>query len=727
MIQWVVTLVLLAGGVEKPDEPHPFPPGQLERYEALFQRMQHGEKDLEGPATELVAANPDNPRAHRFLGKVLMQAGQGERAIAELQRALSLGIAPAERRADVLADFARLEIKADPDDARRKLEEAKSLAPEAPNVYHAAFQLELAQNNTHAARQNAERLAQLVPDSARAHAILAGIRWDDDDHLGAHEAVLRARAHGAHEPYFREIESVTRPERWFHLGLWILLGCVVVLGSWLGLVALVGRILSRAELSALADVKAELSTGARTTREARVERVYAWVLWSAVALLVVALPALIAGTAALGIGLVWAMFQIGYISIKLLLIVVAGTAVALWGMVRALFVRLNAGAGHRLTPEEEPRLHALAADVARAVQARPVGEILLHPGAAIGVNERGSTLRVLLGRGTGVLHLGYAALQNLTVGELRAVLAHEYGHLSHGETQLTPVLARVEISSITMLQGTARAGLLSLINPAYWFLRGYVLVYLRITRGQGRRRELLADRVAALTYGGDTFARALTRAGEASGDMNRAVNVMGILRRVGIRADSLYALQSMRRSEMLQPLRRALEEESRHGPESEFDTHPPDAERIARVQGIEGTVPDDPAPAVSLLSRPESIATELSAEVISQLPPPDKSQPVPVAPLEEVARAMARLLDAHELASKATREAVPHLAAAVEGLSRTLGPEHPFVGRQLSELSELRRKAGDVPGADADAARAKGIAAADAARAPSASRPSSGA
>ena len=81
----------------------------------------------------------------------------------------------------------------------------------------------------------------------------------------------------------------------------------------------------------------------------------------------------------------------------------------------------------------------------------------------------------------------------------------------------------------------------------------------------------------------------------------------------------------------------------------------------------------------------------------------------------------------HELASKATREAVPHLAAAVEGLSRTLGPEHPFVGTQLSELSELRRKTGDVAGADADAARAKGIAAADAARAPSASRPSSGA
>src|SRR5262249_60612259 len=129
-------------------------------------------------------------------------------------------------------------------------------------------------------------------------------------------------------------ESGTRPGGWGRLGVWGLRGCGVGLGAGLGLGALVGRGLSRAELSALADVKADLGSGARTSREARVERVYGWVLWSAVALLVVALPALIAGTAGLGLGLVWAMFQVGYISIKLLLIVVAGTAVALWGMVR---------------------------------------------------------------------------------------------------------------------------------------------------------------------------------------------------------------------------------------------------------------------------------------------------------------------------------------------------------------------------------------------------------
>jgi hypothetical protein len=128
------------------------------------------------------------------------------------------------------------------------------------------------------------------------------------------------------------------------------------------------------------------------------------------------------------------------------------------------------------------------------------------------------------------------------------------------------------------------------------------------------------------------------------------------------------------------------------------------------VKGVEGSVPDDPAPAVSLLARPERMATEIAAEVLSQLPAPDETQPAPAASVEEVTRAMARLLDAHELAGKSTKEAVPHLASAVEDLSRALGPEHPFVGSQPSELADLRRKTGDAAGAAADAARAEAIA-----------------
>lgn len=716
MVRWLLSLVLLAGGPEKPDEPHPFPQDRLAEYQALFDRMQRGEPNLEAPTAAFLAANAGNPRAHRLMGLVLLRAGDRTRGAAELEEALRLGIGPVGRRAELLAQLGRLELESDPVRARQRIEEAIRLEPDEGNVLYAAVLLDLQSHHPHDARTRAERLVQLAPDSGDAQALLSAARWDDGDHLGAYEAVERARALGASRPYFDEIESGTRPERWGGGGLWALLACAAVLGAWLGLVALVGRALSRAELSALAEVRADLGSGTRTPREARVERVYTWVLWSAVALLLVALPALLAGTAALGVGLVWAMFLLPVLSLKLVLLVVVGTAIALWGMVRGLFVTLNGGEGRTLGRDEEPRLHTLVEEVAAAAKARPVGEIVLNPGAAIGVQERGSTLGVLLGRGTGVLHLGFAALQHLTVGELRAVLAHEYGHLSHGETQLTPVLGRVETASIAMLQGTAQGGYLAYINPAFWFLRGYVRVYLRITRGQGRRRELLADRVAALTYGGDTFARALTKVGQANHDVGRAVRVLGALRSAGIRAEGLYRLQALKRAEMLPPLRHALEEESTRAAHGEFDTHPPDAERIERVRGIEGTVPDDPAPAVSLLAGAEKMAAELAAEVLQQLPPPDESQPAPAGSVDEVSRALSRLLDAHELAAKSTEQALPHLAAAVEDLSQALGPEHPVVGEQLSELAALRRKHGDLAGADADTARAEAIAEAHRAR-----------
>jgi Zn-dependent protease with chaperone function len=116
---------------------------------------------------------------------------------------------------------------------------------------------------------------------------------------------------------------------------------------------------------------------------------------------------------------------------------------------------------------------------------------------------------VLLGRGERVLHLGFWTLFDLDKSELKAILAHEYGHFSHGETRLTPVIARIKNTAVQMLMRTARMGGAMLLNPAYWYLRFYVKAFFAATGGHSRRKEILADRAAALAYGGDVFGRAL--------------------------------------------------------------------------------------------------------------------------------------------------------------------------------------------------------------------------
>jgi len=395
-----------------------------------------------------------------------------------------------------------------------------------------------------------------------------------------------------------------------------------------------------------------------------------------------------------------------------------GTALALYGLVRGLFVSRPPQAGKALTRAEEPELYRVLDQVAAAARSHPVDLVILQPGPGVGVYEEGSTLAVLAGRGKRVLALGYGVLSHLSVGELCAVLAHEFGHFSHGETRLTPVLWRVEASSVQMLMGMAASGKVVMFNPAFWFLRWYVKVYLRISRGQGRRRELLADRVAALSYGGETFARALTRVSEASEDLSRAVALLGALRKAGVGASagSLYQLQDLKRAQTAAPLRAALTAEREGRSPNRYDTHPPDAERIARVAGIRGSRLDDRSAAVSLLARPEQSAIELAALVLKRLPDPDPAMPRPARSADEVVQALSALQDAHGSCRNGLPGSLALLESALEGLSAALGPEHPFLADQLRELAAARRGDGDEAGAQAALDRAEKIDAGEARR-----------
>src|SRR5256885_15573041 len=103
-----------------------------------------------------------------------------------------------------------------------------------------------------------------------------------------------------------------------------------------------------------------------------------------------------------------------------------------------------------------------------------VDRVYLEPDAGVGVRETGGALRILLGGGTRVLHLGWAAVRACDVSALKSVLAHEYGHFSHGETRLIPVVGRIQGSLIGILQRMAQLGGIVKLNPVWWYLRLYL-------------------------------------------------------------------------------------------------------------------------------------------------------------------------------------------------------------------------------------------------------------
>jgi Zn-dependent protease with chaperone function/Flp pilus assembly protein TadD len=703
-----VLLLALLSSQTTAAEPHPFPPGEQALYESLFSAVEKGEPNLEAPLQRLISAAPDNPRVHRLAGYYYRAVHDSARAQAAFERALGLGIGPATRHAETLVALADVVWATDRTTARSYLERALAETPDNPHVVAVAARLDANDGRTHEAREHLEHLAALLPADGKLRADLAAAQWNDGSHLAAAESVRRARELGTERDYFAQIESETRFQRWSVLAGKIFGISALVLTTILGTIALAGLLLSRAEIQSLADVHAHLEAHERTRGEARVDRVYSVVLWVAASLLFVALPVLVVGTLGLGVGLIWAMLSMQIVFLKPVLVVAVGTLLAVFGLFRGLFFRRPLGEGKFIARAEEPRLYGLLDEVAIAARAKPVDQVILQPGPGVGVREDGSTLEVLSGRGKRVLALGYGALQQLTVGELSAVLAHEYGHFSHGETRLTPILWRVEVSAVRMLMGMGAGGRMVMLNPAFWFLRWYMHVYVRITRGQGRRRELLADRLAALTYGGDTFARALVSASEADEDLLRALNLLGTLRSVGLDGEPLYHLQDMKRQQTAAPLRAALAaDRSRRNP-NPFDTHPPIADRIRRVVGMPGARADDPRPASSLLSNPEKSASEVAAPLLARLPEPDPDAPRPLKPAE-VSRAVSALQDAYGLKQHGLPGALSAFEESLNELSNTLGAQHPFLAEHFRELSESRRRAGDTAGAEAAEQRATAI------------------
>lgn len=125
-------------------------------------------------------------------------------------------------------------------------------------------------------------------------------------------------------------------------------------------------------------------------------------------------------------------------------------------------------------------------------------------------------LRQLGGQTERCLILGVGVLDGLDLGAFKAILAHEYGHFSNQDTAGGGFALAVRRSIVTMAVHLAQGGAATWYNPAWWFVKGFHRVFLRISQGASRLQEVLADRWAAFTYGAASFERGLRHVIERS-------------------------------------------------------------------------------------------------------------------------------------------------------------------------------------------------------------------
>jgi Zn-dependent protease with chaperone function len=365
---------------------------------------------------------------------------------------------------------------------------------------------------------------------------------------------------------------------------------VMIATAWIGTLLLLlagGGLLSQATLRAARRVPPQPS-GQAQGADALLRRVYRAVLWMSCAFYWVSIPLVALVVLAAAGGVLYLLFSIGHIPIKIILLVVIFAGVTLKSIVKSLFVRTtDDDPGLRLDLAGQPRLRALLGEVAARIGTRPVDNVYLTPGTDLAVQERGGMLRQLGGQTERCLILGVGVLDGLDQGSFKAILAHEYGHFSNQDTAGGGFALAVRRSMMTMARHLAEGGAATWYNPAWWFVNGFHRVFLRISQGASRLQEVLADRWAAFTYGAAAFERGLRHVIERSvlfdAHANAAVS-SAVDSRIQIR--NLYQFNPAelpRQADLSQEIAAAMSRQP-----TPYDSHPAPLDRFAWAHAVAG-------------------------------------------------------------------------------------------------------------------------------------------
>lgn len=267
--------------------------------------------------------------------------------------------------------------------------------------------------------------------------------------------------------------------------------------------------------------------------------------------------------------------------LKLIAVVAIAAAVAAYSALVAIFRRPsldNAVQGRVIEPDDAPALWARIRAYARQLGTEPPSQIVAGIDANFFVTEMPLAVggRTTQGR---TLFVSLPLLRQLDNDEASAVLAHELGHFSGGDTAssaaLGPKLVQYDYYNAHLRQG-------GVAIVASWLLDVYRVIFEIALQQSSRQREFAADAVAAKLTSPQSVVRALIKVAAYAqyrhrvehglfrhkqrhdGDLGIAQRVAGGLTAFG---QSPEFADAMREADVPHP----------------FDSHPPLAQRMRNV------------------------------------------------------------------------------------------------------------------------------------------------
>jgi Zn-dependent protease with chaperone function len=557
--------------------------------------------------TECEAAlqiDPTSPYTKSMLAMVLL----GSRVTADQTRALELArdavdAAPDDETAVYAWCTALISIGVDGDDTGELegcIRRFIAVAPDNPmaSVYSAL--LEASYGNQDAARAHLER-AHLngLPDEQyeRMRADLASGRLTGGDGGGG---------------------GLPLPGHTF------LVVAAIAGAVWLGVMIILfvtGYVLSRLTLATVGGVTAgDAGATEGTAREQRLRRLYRFVLAASGVYFYLSIPMLIALIVLAGGGAIYFFFAVGYIPIKLTLVLGIVVVVTIGAILRSLVIRSQpAELGMRIDLEQNPKLRAMLDEVGASVGTRRADVAYLTPGTELAVTERAGVWKSVRGARTErSLILGVGLFDGMTQLQLRSVLAHEHGHYRNADTAGGGLALAVRRSLMVMMIRLASSGAASGINPVWWFLRGYHRIYLVISQGASRLQEVLADRWAVQAYGTVGFVAGYRHVVARSVEFDHHANAS--LKEV-IEHDralpNLYQFKPATAANASATVETEIADAMKQPP-SVYDSHPAPAQRIQWAEAlavVREPRADDDAPIWELFADRDAVERAMTARV----------------------------------------------------------------------------------------------------------------
>jgi Zn-dependent protease with chaperone function len=360
---------------------------------------------------------------------------------------------------------------------------------------------------------------------------------------------------------------------------------------------------------------------------------------------------------------------LGRLTITLALACVVCAGLVIW----SIFPRsapFNAP-GPVLDPARNRRLFAELHGVARQVGEPMPAEVYLVPDVNAAVSERGG--RLGLG-GSRVMVVGLPLLQVLCVSELRAVLAHEFGHYYGGDARLAAWVYRTRVA-VGRTQDLSRyRDLLHLPFSLYRKL------FMRVTNSISRRQEFAADALAARTVGARAMIGALSAVEHATPafDAYWRSEMVPVLE-AGFRPPLAGGFLSFIHQESVKA---AVDEAVRprlvDAVGDPDGSHPPFAQRVAALRAF--------PPGADYGSEPAAITLldgvpELESALVARLLRPGKQAPQPIAWEDVGTRVIVpawkrRVSDTGHVLQGVALTSFPQLVSNAEQLGRSLARAH---------------------------------------------------